>query len=143
MALNWYWAALCASGHKELRKGGDTIPCPFSTGVAVALLCTSSVFPGVLCLLRIKHVLELPRKMLSPYFFIFFCIPSMSGFEQSGFAVSKSCPQDSSSLTGKSKSTKCCKVLTKQNLAKCRSQHALLKGKKMTMCWEYNNNLQF
>lgn len=28
----------------------------------------------------------------------------MSGFEESGFAISKSCSQDSSSLTGKSKS---------------------------------------
>lgn len=117
-ALNRHWAALCASGHKELRKGGDTIPCTFSKGVAVALLCTSPVFPGIPYLLGIKYVLELPRKMLSPYFFIFLCIPSMSGFEESGFAISKSCSQDSSSLTGKSKSKEVLQSVDKTEFGK-------------------------
>lgn len=101
MALNWPWAALRASGHRELRKGGDTIPCTFSRGVAVPLLCTPSVLSGVPCLLGINYVLEFPRKMLFPSFFIFFCIPSENRVV---LQISKSWPQHSSSLTGKSKS---------------------------------------
>lgn len=121
MALNWPWAALYASGHKELRNAGDTITSTFSRGVAVPVLCTSSVLPTVPCLLGINYVLELPRKMLSPSFFIFFCIPS-----ENRVVLQFQGPVLRTAVLwlGRAKARKCCKVLTKQNLANCRSQHA-------------------
>lgn len=115
MAVNWPWAALYASGHKELRKGGDTIPCTFSRGVAVALLYTSSVFPDVPCLLGIKYVPNSPGRWESISLFLYLLHPIR---EQSGSVISKSSPQDSSVLTGKSEGKELLQGVDKKEFGK-------------------------
>lgn len=95
MALKWRCTALPASRHKELSKRGETIPCTsfLGGGEGGGLLYSCSLLPYVPQLLGIEYVLGrhyLPMS-LSP-----FCTPSGN----SDFAISKSCLQDSSSLTG-------------------------------------------
>ena len=98
--------SLCLRAQGAKEKRGDQPPY-FWGGFAVALLCSSSVLPDVPWLVGIEYVLELPGKTLSPYGFILFCTLS----ENSGFAISKSCPQDSSSLTGEQQK--------QRNVARC------------------------
>lgn len=140
MALKWYCIALYTSGHKELRKRGETISCIFflSGGCCwcSALLCVSS--PRCTLATGNRVCPWTPWKDA-----ISRCLyPLLHPIREQQLCYLKALSSEQQfSDWGTAKAKKCCKVLTEQNLAKHRSQHALLKSRKITMCQGPNNNL--
>lgn len=139
MALKCHCAALYASGHRELRRREETIPC--TSGGCLQLLCSalpqfSQMYPG--CQYRSMSSNSLGRCYLP--ISLPSSAPPIREEPLCNFKVWSSGLQFSDWGTAKAK--QCCKRLTEQNLAKCRSQHALLKSRKIVMCWGHNNNLQ-